>query len=53
MRVADIEQMGSLIPQARVSICKQGSHCAMYDDQEVYFRDVVQFIQDVEAGGFP
>ena len=52
MRVADIEQMGSLVPQSRVSICEQGSHCAMYDDQDAYFRDVVQFIQDVETGRF-
>ena len=53
MRVADIQKMGSLIPQARVSICEQGTHFAMYDDQDAYFRDVVEFIQDVEAGVFP
>lgn len=53
MRVADIERMGSLIPHARVAICEQGSHCAMYDDQETYFRDLIQFIKDVEAGTFP
>lgn len=52
MRVADIERMGSLVPHSRVSICEQGSHCAMYDDQDTYFRDMVQFIQDVEAGDF-
>lgn len=53
MRVADIERMGSLVPNARVSICEHGSHCAMYDDQDAYFQALVQFIQDVEAGGFP
>ena len=52
MRVSEIERMGELIPNSRVSICENGSHCAMYDDQEAYFRDVVQFIQDVEAGSF-
>jgi proline iminopeptidase len=52
MRVADIEQMGRLIPRSRVTICEQGSHCAMYDDQEAYFRDMIQFIQDVETGRF-
>ena len=52
MRVAEIERMGELIPNSRVAVCENGSHCAMYDDQEAYFRDVVQFIQDIEAGSF-
>ena len=50
MRVSEIERMGELIPHSRVAVCENGSHCAMYDDQETYFRDLVQFIQDVEAG---
>jgi len=50
MKVTDIEKMGALIPQSRVAICEQGSHCAMYDDQEAYFRYLTQFIEDVEAG---
>ena len=40
------------MPHARASICERGSHCAMYDDQDAYFRDLVRFIQDVEAGRF-
>lgn len=52
MRVSEIERMGDLIPHSRVSICENGSHCAMYDDQDTYFRDLVRFIQDVEAGTF-
>jgi proline iminopeptidase len=52
MSVADIEKMGALIPRARVAICEQGSHCSMYDDQETYFRDLIAFIKDVEAGTF-
>ena len=52
MRVSEIERMGKLIPHSRLSLCENGSHCAMYDDQETYFRDVVQFIQDVESGTF-
>lgn len=50
MKVTDMEKMGALIPHARVAICEQGSHCAMYDDQEAYFRSLMQFIEDVEAG---
>ena len=50
MKVADIERMGTLIPHSRVAICQRGSHCAMYDDQETYFRELLQFIDDVETG---
>ena len=52
MRVSEIERMGKLIPHSRLSLCENGSHCAMYDDQEAYFHDLVQFIQDVESGSF-
>lgn len=52
MRVADIELMGELMPNARVSICEQGSHCSMYDDQEAYFHALLSFIGEVEAGRF-
>jgi proline iminopeptidase len=52
MKATDIEKMGALIPRSRVAICEQGSHCAMYDDQEAYFRHLLQFIGDVEAGAW-
>ena len=52
MKVADIERMGTLIPRSRVAISERGSHCAMYDDQETYFRDLLRFINDVETGTF-
>jgi proline iminopeptidase len=32
--------------------CPRGSHLAMYDDQEVYFRGLIQFMQDVDARRF-
>jgi proline iminopeptidase len=50
MKVEDIQRMGKLIPGARVSICENGSHLSMYDDQEAYFRDLVKFVRDVGAG---
>lgn len=50
MPADDIRRMGALIPESRVAICERGSHLAMYDDQEAYFRHLVQFILDVEAG---
>lgn len=44
----DIEKMGSLIPHSQVKICENGSHLAMYDDQEAYFDALLSFINDVE-----
>jgi len=49
MNPEDIRRMGKLIPHSRVVIT-EGSHLEMYDDQERYFREVVTFIKDVEAG---
>ena len=52
MRVADIQKMGALIPNAHVSICENGSHLSMWDDQETYFRDLLRFVRDVEERRF-
>jgi len=49
MALDDIRRMGALIANSRVAICERGSHLAMYDDQEAYFRHLVQFVRDVEA----
>lgn len=51
MNPDDIRRMGTLIPHSRVVITK-GSHLEMYDDQETYFRELLKFIKDVEAGKF-
>ena len=51
MNPSDIRRMGRLIPRSRVVIT-EGSHLEMYDDQERYFRELVRFIKDVEAGTF-
>lgn len=52
MSVDDIEEMGRRVPQSRVAICEEGSHLAMWDDPENYFRHLVTFLNDVEAGSF-
>ena len=52
MRPAEMERMAADIPNARLSMCENGSHCAMYDDQDAYFGDLVRFVQDVESGAF-
>jgi len=46
MSADDIQKMGSLMPQARVAICENGSHLAMYDDQEAYFNALVPFLRE-------
>jgi proline iminopeptidase len=49
MRVEDIQKMGKLIPNSRVVVCENGSHFSMYDDQETYFRALINFVKDVET----
>ncbi|HLJ68537.1 MAG TPA: proline iminopeptidase-family hydrolase [Chloroflexota bacterium] len=45
-----MEGMASSLPNGRYLYCPQGSHLAMYDDQEVYFDGLIRFIKDVDAG---
>lgn len=52
MKVGDIQKMGSLIPHSRVGVCENGSHLCMWDDQETYFRHLLKFWKDVDAGTF-
>lgn len=52
MSVADIEEMGRRIPRSRGCVCENGSHLAMWDDEEAYFDSILKFVQDVEAGQF-
>ncbi len=53
MNPDDIRRMGTLLPRSRVAICENGSHLAMWDDQEPYFRHLLGFLSDVQAGRFP
>ena len=48
-----MEWVARAAPHGRYLFCPNGSHLAMYDDQETYFRGLVQFIRDVDAGRFP
>ena len=36
-------------PQGQYHQCPQGSHMAIVDDQETYFKGLVHFITDVDA----
>jgi proline iminopeptidase len=53
MDPAHMEMMSKQIPHARYLFCPNGSHLAMYDDQQTYFDGVVKFIDDVDAGRSP
>ena len=40
------------LPKGRYLYCPNGSHLAMYDDQQTYFTGLTTFLHDVEAGRF-
>jgi proline iminopeptidase len=50
MDPAHMEWMASQFGRGRYLFCPDGSHLALYDDQEVYFRGLTQFIRDVDEG---
>lgn len=52
MSVRDIQSMARLMPNSRVVVCRNGSHLCMYDDQQTYFRGLLEFVKDVEMNRF-
>lgn len=47
-----MEWMANAVQKGRYLYCPNGSHFALYDDQETYFKGLIQFIRDVDSGGF-
>jgi proline iminopeptidase len=47
-----MEWMANTMKKGRYLHCPNGSHLAEYDDQEVYFRGLIQFIIDVANNRF-
>jgi len=47
-----MEMMAGRLPRGRYLHCPDGSHLAMYDDQETYFAGLVDFLHDL-AGPAP
>lgn len=41
--------MANQLPQGHAHICHNGSHMALYDDQENYFAGLISFIREVEG----
>jgi proline iminopeptidase len=40
------------VQQGEFLLCPNGSHCAFYDDQKIYFDALTKFIKDVDQGTF-
>jgi proline iminopeptidase len=47
MNPAHMEMMAKTLPKGRYLYCANGSHLAMYDDQQTYMNGLVQFLEDV------
>lgn len=52
MDPAHMKGMASAVQRGRYLHCPDGSHMAMYDDQQVYVDGLIGFIHDVDAGRF-
>ena len=44
-----MEMVAGRIPKGRFHLCPNGSHMAMYDDQQTYFDGLIRFIDDVDG----
>ena len=52
MNPEEMEEMSKLVQHGRYLYCPNGSHLAMWDDQEHYYPGIIQFLQDVQGGSF-
>jgi proline iminopeptidase len=43
----DMKKMAGLMQNAAYAFCPQGSHMAMRDDQQVYFKQLLDFLRGV------
>jgi len=43
-----MEKMSKLVQNGKYLYCPEGSHLAMYDDQNTYFRGVIDFLNTIE-----
>ncbi|MCC7177411.1 MAG: proline iminopeptidase-family hydrolase [Acidobacteria bacterium] len=47
-----MEAIAKAVARGRYLYCPNGSHMAMYDDQQTYFAGVTAFLKDVDSGVF-
>jgi proline iminopeptidase len=45
-----MQWVATAVKRGRYLFCPNGSHMSMYDDQATYFRGLIEFIRDVDAG---
>ena len=50
MDPAHMEMMASRLPAGRSLFCPNGSHLAMYDDQQTYYAGLIDFLHGIERG---
>jgi proline iminopeptidase len=53
MNPEEMEEMSELVQNGRYLYCDNGSHLAMWDQQDVFMPGVIDFIKDVHDGAFP
>jgi len=49
MDPAHMQEIAGLLPRGRYHFCPEGSHLALYDDQQTYFRGLIDFLHDLPA----
>lgn len=47
-----MEEQSKLVKNGRYLYCPNGSHLAMWDDQKIFMKGVIQFIKDVDQNKF-
>jgi proline iminopeptidase len=52
MDPAAMEEQSKLVQKGRYLYCPDGSHLAMWDDQQTFMNGVIKFIKDVDEGKF-
>ena len=52
MEPAQTEKLAKSVQRGRYLYCPNGSHLAIYDDQQVYMAGIIRFLRDVDSGRF-
>lgn len=52
MNPESMKKEAQLLPNSRLYLCPEGSHMAMYDDQQRYFSALTTFLKEVDNGMF-
>lgn len=48
MSPADMTEMKNLIPDAQITICPNGSHLCLFDDEKIYFASILNFLNGLK-----